>query len=97
MRPILAVILGLVMGGLASASHLLLLRHALARATGEDGDRARRIILRGLPLRLLITTPFLVVAATAGLFSCVGLVIGLGLGRWFAVRSHSRPARATTS
>ena len=93
MQQVAAVLLGIVMGGVASEAHLLLLRHALARAEGADGSKARQIVIRGLPLRLLVTTPFLGVAAVTGLSACIGLVIGMGVGRWLAVRSHSRRIR----
>ena len=97
MRPIVAVILGVAMGGVASELHLLLLRRALARAEGVGSAKARQTVLRGFPLRLLVTTPFLGVAAANGLFACVGLVLGMGIRRWLAARSHSRHRHTATA
>jgi hypothetical protein len=77
-----SVWLWIVGGVLLSGIHMAMIGFALSRAATKPAEEAGRIIARGLPLRLLILTPILILAAQSGLWACLGLVIGSVAGRW---------------
>ncbi len=90
-------ILWFCLGAGASVLHLWLLWAALNRVTEADAERAGRYIVRSLPLRLLLMTPILILAARAGLAACASLISGLLSMRWvvcylFERRGRRRPA-----
>ena len=70
--------IGMVLSGI----HLAMIGFALSRAATKPAEQAGRMIVQGLPLRLLILTPILILAAQSGLWACLGLVIGSVAGRW---------------
>ena len=70
--------------------HAFLVQRALARVTGLAPTDAGRRMRKGLPLRLLVVAPFLLVAARTGLSACVGWTAGSLLGRWLIARYHTR-------
>jgi hypothetical protein len=74
--------LWIIVGVLLSGVHMAMIGSALSRAATKPAEEAGRIIVRGLPLRLLILTPILILAAQNGLWACLGLVIGSVAGRW---------------
>ena len=70
------------MGVLLSGIHMAMIGFALRRAATKPAEQAGRIIMWGLPLRLLVLTPILILAVQSGLWACLGLVIGSLAGRW---------------
>lgn len=78
--------------------HLVLLRRAIDRVMGLSAHQAKKRLVRGLPLRLLVLCPVMVLSAKAGLLACAGLIVGLLLGRWLAWHlAISRGQSATVS
>jgi len=73
-----------VVGIAASLVHLALLRRALLASLNLAPQRAKERVSRGLPFRLLILTPVLVLAARSGLIACIAFVVGSLIGRWLA-------------
>ena len=78
----MTVWLWIPMGVVLSGMHLAMIGFALSRAATKPAEQAGRMIVQGLPLRLLILTPILILAAQSGLWACLGLVIGSVAGRW---------------
>ena len=74
--------LWIAVGVALSGVHLAMLWAALSRAANKPAQQAGYSIVKGLPLRLLVLTPMLVLAARSGLWACLGLVIGSVAGRW---------------
>jgi len=80
-----------LLAGLATCLvHYLLLWLALARVRELSPGQAGRRMRRGLPLRLLVLAPILLVVARSGLVACAGWVVGSLLGRWLATWRHWR-------
>ncbi len=74
--------LWIAVGVAFSGIHLAMIGFALNRAASKPAEQAGRMIVQGLPLRLLVLTPILILAAQNGLWACLGLVIGSVGGRW---------------
>jgi hypothetical protein len=74
--------LWLAMGVLLSGMHMAMIGFALSRVATKPAEEAGRMIVRGLPLRLLVLTPLLILAVQSGLWACLGLVTGSVAGRW---------------
>ena len=81
MPPLSDVAMGIGIGALAGAAHLLVLHRAVEGLAGRDAETARRRLARGYLLRLVAFLPLLGWAAVSGLGACLGLVAGLLLGR----------------
>lgn len=64
--------------------HLVLLRRAIDRVAGLSPYEAKKRVVRGLPVRLLVLCPVMALSVRAGLFASAGLVVGLLLGRSLA-------------
>lgn len=75
------VALWILIGFGATCLHLTLLRRSLAGVGRLDPSDARRRITRGLPLRLLVLSPIMLLAARSGLGACTSLIAGFLLGR----------------
>ena len=68
--------------GLAGAwIHARMLQRALERTRGASGSQAKRLITKGLALRLLLFAPVLIVAARAGLVPTCCWLLGHWVGR----------------
>ncbi|HHX42758.1 MAG TPA: hypothetical protein GX714_02050 [Chloroflexi bacterium] len=79
----LGMVLPWVAIGIVSAGvHLWMLRSAVERITPLEPGRAKTRLATSMPLRLLVVAPLLVCAARAGLWPCLGLVIGNVVCRW---------------
>jgi hypothetical protein len=74
--------LWIAVGVLLSGIHMAMIGFALSRAAAKPAEQAGRMVVQGLPLRLLVLTPILVLAAQSGLWACLGLVTGSVAGRW---------------
>ncbi len=75
-------IFGIVLGFLFGWGHLFLLRQALEGSQHLYSDRARRHILGGMPIRILLWVPAALLAVYGGLATCVGLLVGMIASRW---------------
>ena len=65
--------------------HLWLVERALRSAAHLAPAKAGKRVARGLPLRLLVLAPILVLAVRTGLWACLGWVLGAWVGRWVAL------------
>ena len=90
MDTFMKALLWVFMGGLAALFHLLLLRYALAHAVNADPVDAGKQIMMGMPLRLLVISPVMLLAARAGLVACGGLVLGFLFGRGLILTRRRR-------
>ncbi|MCD6520358.1 MAG: hypothetical protein J7M05_10605 [Anaerolineae bacterium] len=84
-----------LVGFLVAYGHLLWLRHSIERVAHLPAHEASRRIVKGFPLRLLVFSPVLFVAARAGLEACLGLLFGSLVGRWWVY--HRLVGAAETS
>ncbi|NLD41893.1 MAG: hypothetical protein GX657_00215 [Chloroflexi bacterium] len=75
------LVIGLGLGALAGAAHLLALRRAVAGLAGADPQTAQRRLTGGYFVRVGAFLPLLYWAALTGLGASLGLVGGLLLGR----------------
>ena len=92
MRAVLHISLWVSIGILFGSIHLFLLYRTVEQVRDADVVRARRRILRGLPLRLGLWAPALGLAARSGALACLGLVAGSMLSRCVAwLQSGPRP------
>jgi len=76
------LLLGLVLGLMASAAHLLLLHRAVFQTAGAGASDVGQRITRGFPIRLLAVSPLLFIAARLGLYACIGLLVSWLVGRF---------------
>jgi len=76
------VLVGLLLGLMASAAHLTLLHRAVFQPLGARPVNPSRRIVRGFPIRLLVVSPILLVAARLGIYACVGLLVSWLVGRF---------------
>ena len=83
--------LGLLLGMAFAWGHLHLLRRALERGFRSAGELARRQIVRGMPMRVLLWAPAVILVGYAGLAACVGLVLGSVASRWLYWRTVVQP------
>jgi len=74
----------LLIGLASSALHMALLRRSLNAVWGKRARVASRRVASGLPLRLLVLSPVLCLAARSGLAACIGFVAGLSAARLVA-------------
>ncbi len=88
--PLLTAILWVVIGAGLGAAHLVWLWRAVRAVDGQEPVVAGRRLSGGLPLRLVVMLPFLLVAVNMGFYACIGVVIGLWLGRALAYLLVSR-------
>lgn len=94
MHGAVLIILWGIAGIAVGAVHVWMIRRALSHLEGEtDPYRARRLMLRRIPLRLLALMPILLGAVLNGLPACLGLVMGLLIGRLAAVALYFRSSR----
>jgi len=78
MSSFVTALLWIIIGAAVASAHLLMLRTVVQRARNLESTR----IMKGLPLRLLIWFPVLLLAAHSGFIPCVALIVGLLLARW---------------
>ena len=74
-------VLGIAAGLITGIMHLFFLQGALQRAFELERDHAKRGIIRGIPLRLMLWVPAIVLSAQSGLVACLGLVAGMVASR----------------
>jgi hypothetical protein len=95
MSMLLEITLWLLLGAAVGGAHLLLLSQSVGRASALPPLKARAAILRGLPLRLLLWAPVLVLAARSGALACGSFLVGSWLARLAAVWLGRPSSRAT--
>lgn len=78
----LEFLLWVLIGAVASWLHVTLLRWTLNRLRASEARKAARLVTAGMPVRLLLLSPVLLLAARSGIYSSVGLIIGFSAGRW---------------
>ena len=82
MSSIVTALLWITIGAVVASAHFIILRTAVQRARNLESTDAQRRISNGLPLRLLLWFPALLLAAHSGFIPCVALIVGLLLARW---------------
>ena len=86
-------VLWLLVGVGVACLHMLLLGRAVEGLAQVEARHAARRVMMGLPLRLLVVAPFLLMAARQGAIACGALMLGWLIARWFAcclVLRHQR-------
>ncbi len=82
MSSIVTALLWITIGAAVASAHFMMLRTVVQRARNLESTDAQRRIMKGLPLRLLIWVPVLLLAARSGFVPCIALIVGLLLARW---------------
>lgn len=73
---------GILLGAVGTGSHLLLLSKHLGDLQTLEATKARAAVLRGLPLRLIVWAPVILLALHVGWIACLAMITtGIAI-RW---------------